>query len=40
MHPLRIYMDTSVKNRPFDDLSQPRIWLEALAFAIIFQMAE
>ena len=33
-------MDTSVYNRPFDDLSQPRIWLEALAFAIILQMIE
>jgi len=36
----RIYLDTSVYNRPFDDLSQPRIWLEALAFAIILQMVE
>jgi len=36
----RIYLDTSVYNRPFDDLSQPRIWLEALAFAVILQLLE
>ena len=36
----RLYLDTSVYNRPFDDLSQPRIWLEALAFAVILQMLE
>jgi len=29
-----------VSNRPFDDLSQPRIWLEALAFAATLQMRE
>jgi predicted nucleic acid-binding protein len=40
MNPLRLYLDTSVYNRPFDDLSQPRIWLEALAFAMILQMIE
>jgi predicted nucleic acid-binding protein len=36
----RLYLDTSVYNRPFDDLLQPRIWLEALAFAVILQMLE
>lgn len=40
MSPRCIYLDTSVYNRPFDDLSQPRIWLEALAFAVILQMRE
>jgi len=38
--PRRLYLDTSVYNRPFDDLSQARVWLEALAFAIILQMIE
>jgi len=38
--PLRLYLDTSVYNRPFDNVSQPRIWLEALAFAAILQMRE
>ena len=36
----RLYLDISVHNRPFDDLSQPRVWLEALAFAAILQMRE
>ena len=40
MNRRRIYLDTSVYNRPFDDLSQPRIWLEALAFAVILQLLE
>lgn len=35
---LKIYLDTSVYNRPFDDQSQPRIWLETLAFGVILQM--
>jgi len=35
---LRIYLDTSVYNRPFDDQTQPRIWLETLAFVVILQM--
>jgi predicted nucleic acid-binding protein len=33
-------LDTSVYNRPFDDQTQPRIWLETLAFALILQMIE
>lgn len=36
----RIYLDTSVYNRPFDEQSQPRIWLETLAFSVILQMIE
>jgi predicted nucleic acid-binding protein len=38
--PVRIYLDTSVYNRPFDDQTQPRVWLETLAFSIILQMIE
>ena len=37
---MKIYLDTSVYNRPFDDQTQPRIWLETLAFAVIMQMIE
>lgn len=40
MIPRCLYLDTSVYNRPFDNVSQPRIWLEALAFAAILQMRE
>jgi 1,2-phenylacetyl-CoA epoxidase catalytic subunit len=36
----RVYLDTSVYNRPFDDQAQPRIWLETLAVSIILQMLE
>jgi predicted nucleic acid-binding protein len=34
----RIYLDTSTYNRPFDDQTQPKIFLETQAVAIIFQM--
>ena len=37
---IRLYLDTCVYNRPFDDQSQPRIWLETLAFSVIMQMIE
>ncbi len=37
---VKIYLDTSVYNRPFDDQSQPRIWLETMAFFIILQLIE
>ena len=37
---MRVYLDTCVYNRPFDDQSQPRIWLETLAFTVILQMIE
>jgi len=37
---LKVYLDTSVYNRPFDNQSQPRIWLETLSFTVILQMIE
>jgi predicted nucleic acid-binding protein len=37
---MRVYLDTSVYNRPFDDQTQPRIWLETLALSLILQMIE
>jgi predicted nucleic acid-binding protein len=38
--PIRVYLDTCVFNRPFDDQTQPRIWLETLALSVIMQMIE
>lgn len=35
---MRIYLDTSVYNRPFDDQAQPRIW--TLALSVILQLVE
>jgi len=37
---MRVYLDTNVYNRPFDDQTQPRIWLETLAFAVILQLID
>lgn len=37
---MKVYLDTNVYNRPFDDQAQPRIWLETLAFAVILQMVD
>lgn len=37
---MKIYIDTSVYNRPFDDQTQPRIWLETLALGLILQLIE
>ena len=37
---MNVYLDTSVYNRPFDDQTQPRIWLETLSFVVILQMVE
>ncbi|MBL8079060.1 MAG: PIN domain-containing protein [Anaerolineales bacterium] len=37
---MKIYLDTSVYNRPFDDQTQPRIWLETLALALVLQFVE
>lgn len=36
----KVYLDTSVYNRPFDDQKQARIWLETLAFSVILQLIE
>jgi len=35
-----IYLDNSVLNRPFDDCSHPRVWLEAICFIFVLQMIE
>ena len=37
---MKIYLDNSVLNRPFDDRSQPRVWLEAISFIFVLQMVE
>ena len=37
---LKIYLDASVLNRPFDDQTQPRIWLETLALHVVLQSIE
>ena len=37
---MKIYLDTSIYNRPFDDQTQPRIWLETLALALVLQLVE
>jgi len=37
---VKIYLDTSIYNRPFDDQTQPRIWLETLALALVLQLVE
>lgn len=36
----KIYLDTSAYNRPFDDRTQPKIFLESQAVAVILQMVE
>jgi predicted nucleic acid-binding protein len=36
----RVYLDTSAYNRPFDDQTQPKIFLETQAVIIILQMVE
>ena len=36
----RVYLDTSAYNRPFDDQTQPKIFLETQAVVIILQMVE
>ena len=37
---MRIYLDTSVFNRPFDDQSQVKIFLEAQTFFLILDMIQ
>jgi hypothetical protein len=36
----KIYLDTSIYNRPFDDQTQPKIFLETQSVILIFQMVE
>lgn len=36
----RVYLDTSVYNRPFDDQTQPKIFLETQAVILILQLVE
>jgi len=35
---VRVSPDASVHNRPFDDQTQPRVWLEAPAFVLVLHM--
>ena len=37
---IKVYLDTSAYNRPFDDQTQPKIFLESQAVVIILQMVE
>jgi predicted nucleic acid-binding protein len=37
---MRLYLDNSVLNRPFDDQRQGRIWLETLSFSLVLSMVE
>ena len=36
----KVYLDTSIYNRPFDDQTQPKIFLETQAVILILQMVE
>lgn len=36
----RVYLDTSIYNRPFDDQTQPKIFIETQAVILILQMVE
>lgn len=37
---IRVYLDTSVYNRPLDDQTQPKIFLETQAVVLILQLIE
>ena len=37
---MRVYLDTSVLNRIFDDQSQPRIYLESSSVLIVFMLID
>jgi len=37
---LKVYLDTSTYNRPFDDQTQPKIFIETQSVTIILQMVE
>jgi hypothetical protein len=36
----RVYLDTGIYNRPFDDQTEPKIFLERQAVILILQMVE
>ncbi|ODH00351.1 PIN domain-containing protein [Nostoc sp. KVJ20] len=36
----RVYLDTSIYNRPFDDQTQPKVFLETQAVILTLQMVE
>jgi predicted nucleic acid-binding protein len=40
MADFRLYIDNCALNRPFDDQTQPRVWLETLAMSLVFSMVE
>lgn len=37
---MKLYLDNSVLNRPFDDQRQPRIWLETLSLGLVLTLIE
>jgi predicted nucleic acid-binding protein len=37
---MRVYLDNSVLNRPFDDQRQARVWFETVAFVLILTLIE
>ena len=37
---IKVYLDTSIYNRPFDDQGQPKVFLETQAVILILQMIE
>jgi predicted nucleic acid-binding protein len=37
---IRVYLDTSIYNRPFDDQTQPKVFLETQAVILILQMVQ
>ncbi len=37
---MKLYLDNSVLNRPYDDQRQPRILLETIAFSVVLQIIE
>jgi hypothetical protein len=37
---MRLYLDNSALNRPFDDQSQARVWLESLSLGFVWSLIE
>lgn len=37
---MRVYLDNSALNRPFDDQRQARIWFETVAFILVLTLVE